>query len=433
MSASSPSDGRGPPDRRQSFTKFMTRAKTVLKREKAKRESSTGDVSVESPSSSSTPMRSPPLEKSADVAEMRIPAPARAAAVAGPTSAAGPSTSTSTTQEGKKPARDPAPTEPAPTKAGPAEAKATSYAAIQQEKARALFEKYGLTLEPHEWPQPTTAEPVERVQKAIRMRVHRQCHRCQATYGANNVCGQCSHKRCKKCPRYPIKKAKQAPDHGKVAGITAVGESIEAERAKLMAKYRFVVPAQAEKQDRVRKPIKMRARRQCHRCDRAFVQHEKTCAGCGHVRCSKCPRDPPKLHKYPNGYPGDAAPEDEAAPGPAPPRIKERTFKKVRMPVRWFCHDCDHLFIQRDKSCPGCDHQRCDQCRRVPPKKVKLPPDEAVVKSVEAKLAALLLRDPDVDVDRDRDPVRDVAALAYRPGNRVPMAAVDPAADEPLA
>jgi hypothetical protein len=51
--------------------------------------------------------------------------------------------------------------------------------AMQQERARALFAKYGLTLETHEWiSAPAPVPAVERVEKSIRMRVHRSCHHC---------------------------------------------------------------------------------------------------------------------------------------------------------------------------------------------------------------------------------------------------------------
>ncbi|KAI9789845.1 MAG: hypothetical protein M1816_005762 [Peltula sp. TS41687] len=366
--SSAPTEGQGSSDRpsgggdrRQSFNKFMTRAKSALKREKTKRHSSSGDLG----STNTTPISSPPLAPPAEVSEL------------GPT------------DKGKKP-------EAKPTVEKKAASAATSRAAIQQEKARALFEKYGLTLEPHEWPVPTVKEPVERVQKPIRMRIHRQCHRCQTTFGPEKVCTQCEHKRCKKCPRYPVKKAKHGlQDHGKVAGIS-VGAGApttaapETDKAKATAKYRYVIPAKAEQQDRVRKDVKQRVHRTCHKCSRTFLSKEKVCSGCNHLRCTKCPRDPPKLDKYPNGYPGDAQPDDES---PDLISKQQRTYKKVRMAVKWYCHNCNQVFIQGTKVCGSCEHDRCADCRRVPPKKVKSPPtfDPEVMKSMEAKLAAMSL------------------------------------------
>jgi hypothetical protein len=78
-----------------------------------------------------------------------------------------------------------------------------------------------------------------------------------------------------------------------------------------------------------------------------------------------------------------------------PTSTHPRTYKKVRMLVRWYCHNCDQLFMRGSKTCSSCEHSRCDDCRRVPAKKVKSPPvlDPEIMKSVEARLAALSLPD----------------------------------------
>ncbi|KAJ9644612.1 hypothetical protein H2199_003575 [Coniosporium tulheliwenetii] len=98
--------------------------------------------------------------------------------------------------------------------------------ALQQERARALFAKYGLTLEDHEWiTTGSSAVNSERVEKPIRMRVRRQCHRCQANFGHDKVCVKCEHKRCKKCPSYPARKVVAAlEDKGK--GVARKDEDV---------------------------------------------------------------------------------------------------------------------------------------------------------------------------------------------------------------
>lgn len=185
-------------------------------------------------------------------------------------------------------------------------------ATILEERARALFEKYGLTLEPHELARSTATTNVERVYKPIRMRVHRQCHRCQASFGVEKTCTQCGHRRCKKCPRYPVKKLKTAQDKGKGRakdGVTAGGFAAAAGsstaaaaagitliegagRAKPRGRPRLTIPAKTQTQDRVLVDIRQRVHRTCHRCERQFGRGEKTCIHCGHIRCTKCPRDP---------------------------------------------------------------------------------------------------------------------------------------------
>ena len=74
-------------------------------------------------------------------------------------------------------------------------------AKIQEERVKAMFAKYNMTLEVGEWTQPFNAD-IPRVEKKVRMRVHRTCHRCQTQYGVDKACSNWNHKRCKKCPRY---------------------------------------------------------------------------------------------------------------------------------------------------------------------------------------------------------------------------------------
>lgn len=71
------------------------------------------------------------------------------------------------------------------------------------ERAQELFKKHGLDISSVDWPLSNVPQG-ERVQKDIRMRVHRSCHKCGTTYtGADKVCCSCAHKRCTKCPRNP--------------------------------------------------------------------------------------------------------------------------------------------------------------------------------------------------------------------------------------
>jgi hypothetical protein len=75
----------------------------------------------------------------------------------------------------------------------------------------------------------------------------------------------------------------------------------------------------------------------------------------------------PKLHKYPHGYPGDVEAETEGEEaGPPGVAMKERVYKKTRMVVRWYCHECQTLFIRRSRRCDSCSHERCLDCKRVP-------------------------------------------------------------------
>lgn len=264
--------------------------------------------------------------------------------------------------------------------------------AAQQERARALFAKYGLTLEAHEWiTTGTTNENVQRVEKPIRMRVHRQCHRCQTTFGADRVCQKCEHTRCKKCPRYPAKKEK-AKGKGKEGESAATPAAAAAKIGTKPAKKQeyLTIKSRTGGPDLERRPPKQRVRRSCHKCQNLFIPATATvCTHCQHARCTKCPRDPAKKKKWPDGYPGDAAASDTETDAEGLPAHQrpERIWRKPRMRIRWSCEQCNSLFMEKTKTCANCGHERCQSCVRIPPKKAKKEPDPAVLRSVEEKLA----------------------------------------------
>ncbi|KAJ4296876.1 hypothetical protein N0V90_006924 [Kalmusia sp. IMI 367209] len=238
---------------------------------------------------------------------------------ASPTTA-GPSTAAPAIEEEKEAAPAPPAIEPASTTvdhaaapAAPAEAPKSPVpevhelqrSVLQQERARALFAKYGLTLESHEWiAAPALPVNVQRIEKPIRMRVHRTCHRCGTTYGADKVCAKCEHKRCKKCPRYPKKKSPTEK---------AQVQAKEAAAAKALPKKKRVLTVPSRNGTELAyQPAKQRVRRNCHKCQALFIPPTATiCESCRHIRCTKCPREPAKLNKWPNGYPGDAEYDSE--------------------------------------------------------------------------------------------------------------------------
>ncbi|KAI9928354.1 hypothetical protein MW887_002392 [Aspergillus wentii] len=260
------------------------------------------------------------------------------------------------------------------------------WSAIQQDKARALFAKYGLTLEPGEWRSPSDMT-VQRVAKPIRMRVRRTCHRCQTTYGPDRVCVNCQHVRCKKCPRHPTPKDKEQSE-GAIQFRTRVPERKGIDRngpdvAPVQRKSRdppLTIPSRTGGQDLIRRPIRQRVRRTCHRCNTTFGVNSTECENCNHVRCKKCPRDPPKLDKYPDGYPGDADPPIE------PP---ERVWRKPRQRVRYSCHECSTVLKSKETACSSCGVEKGPETKRHPPKRVKPEPDPETVKRVQNRLAKL--------------------------------------------
>jgi hypothetical protein len=78
--------------------------------------------------------------------------------------------------------------------------------------------------------------------------------------------------------------------------------------------------------------------------------------------------------KYTNDYPGDV---EETFP------LAERIFRQPLMRIRWVCHSCSTTFIDHQKKCRKCTHERCKYCTRDPPEKVRPPPDPSTLHSLE--------------------------------------------------
>ncbi|GBF63286.1 hypothetical protein TMEN_5910 [Trichophyton mentagrophytes] len=421
----------GDKEKEDTLSKYIQRMKTVLK----------------------GPRRAADMDRRPQLA-----ARPRAAAPADADLTADPATASPSPGQGQGQAQPPAPRQ---------------WTSMQEERARALFAKYGLTLEPGEWitgpATGLTSSPagpashhhhllhhhhhhstgnglasnisagnslnqVERVEKPIRMRVRRNCHRCLATFGADKVCVKCEHTRCKKCFRYPPSKSETASSEPKrertqkkivnvASSNTAAGAGTtntaatnniittptptattgpatatapagggtasaggtrdrarEEGRKTCPEKIILTIPSRTGGQDLVRKPVRQRVRRTCHVCNTLFEGTATECLNCHHLRCKKCPRDPAKMDKYPDGYPGDVEPPFEP---------QERVWRKPRRRVRWTCHECSSMFTGGDKICLQCHHERCGDCIRDPPKKIKPETDPEILRRVEEKLALI--------------------------------------------
>lgn len=161
---------------------------------------------------------------------------------------------------------------------------------IQEEKARAVFVKYGFKLEPGEWTSPTSGD-AERVEKIVRIRVRRTCHRCDISFGAEKVCISCQHTRCKKCPRYPSKRSKDPFAKGASKGpAVAVDENYKGTTASALAP--LTILQRPTGKELIRRDPVQRTRRLCHKCDTPFDSQAPACEVCQHQRCPECPRDP---------------------------------------------------------------------------------------------------------------------------------------------
>lgn len=298
---------------------------------------------------------------------------------------AGPSTTQKVVEEPTPaPAPAPAPAEvKEPTEGEP---KRIMRSQIHADRARKLGERFAVTIEPFDIKDDKEAL---RVEKAIRMRIHRSCHKCNTTFGGNKVCPNCQHARCKASPRYPPKKT-GPKEKGKEKEVVRPNDYIEPDDYWNL-KDDFVLTMPSKKpggQPLVRKKPTQRIRRNCHECQTLFKPNNKTCSNCNHIRCTECPRDPAKKKKYPDGYPGDAF------------------STNTSLPVKYSCSKCSKVFpavphpeSQEGKDlvasnaepqkCVRCGHDRCPDCPRAPPVRVEPAVDPEVLKSLEAKLAAL--------------------------------------------
>ena len=166
------------------------------------------------------------------------------------------------------------------------------YLKQREEKARALFTKYGMTLAAEEWTSPSSGK-TQWIEKKIVMRVHRQCHRCQTTFGREKICNQCQHTRCKSCPRWPIKiSAESAGPSGYEVDYSVLIDPLHALRGS-NANIRNLTQQTKSGREAVRKHPTQRVRRTCHRCSTLFSGKAATvCSNCQHSRCPQCPRDP---------------------------------------------------------------------------------------------------------------------------------------------
>jgi len=257
-----------------------------------------------------------------------------------------------------------------------------SKAELFEERAKKLGERFGLEIKASEWHSVHPDDTVLRMDKPIRMRVRQTCHKCSANFNMGKECPACHHARCTKCVRYPPRRTETeiiASRENRAAILKS-----HKERAPIIPDYDFdgsqvyvlKRPSKMGRQDLVYKKPRQRVRRTCHQCQHLFTPGIKVCEGCGHVRCTDCPRDPPKKDKYPFGYPGD-----EFGPNSIP---------------HYECEKCDTLYpvgSENGTPCAKCGQEKSDASPRAQPRKIEpdVPIDLEILMQVEAKIRALRL------------------------------------------
>ncbi|KAI1386553.1 uncharacterized protein F4822DRAFT_319907 [Hypoxylon trugodes] len=252
---------------------------------------------------------------------------------------------------------------------------------IHEERAKKLGARFGLEIKPSEWH--SSEGDVYRVEKDVRMRIHRECHRCHSAFGAGNECPNCQHRRCKRCTRTPPKRTEE--ERQALREKRAIQVQKNQFNAPIIPSYDYsekIILKKPRKtgQDLVYKgKPRMRIRRHCHVCETLITSNARearVCDNCGHRRCGDCPREPSDKKKYPYGYPNDE-------PGVV--------FKGV-----YACHECKRKFppnTEDGAECRVCSHKKCPDCPRVKPKKVDPEPDPEIMEALRLRLAALKTAD----------------------------------------
>ncbi|KAI1820754.1 hypothetical protein F4861DRAFT_39673 [Xylaria intraflava] len=249
---------------------------------------------------------------------------------------------------------------------------------IHEERAKKLGTRFGLEIKPSEWH--SSEGDVLRVDKPVRMRIHRQCHLCQSRFGTGNVCPSCQHTRCKQCTQNPGKRTEAERQINREKREALIQK--HKDMAPILPSYDYspqiilTKPRKAGNQDLVfRGRPRMRVRRFCHNCEALINSHgaqARICNECGHKRCADCPRYPDNKKSYPYGYPNDE-------PG--------SKFKGV-----FACHECKTKYSPEAADgtpCLKCAHEKCSQCPRIRPRKVDPEPDPDVLEGLRVRMANL--------------------------------------------
>ncbi len=236
-----------------------------------------------------------------------------------------------------------------------------------RERARLLFEKYGLSFEANDLappPIPSSSSRrdcrVLRVEKQIRMRIRYNCHRCHTTFGATLICARCEHHRCRKCPRHPPKKPRRIHREGEATHRESdgYGEAMDIDQEAMSARVRSGSPInmlQTSTSESHPQPtlFLQRASRVCHKCKATFSPIEaQICANCGHQPCLKCSREP-------------RIPVKSSQPVSSCQR-PDRVYRVPRQRIRWICDQCQTDFEPDSTVCSACLHHRCNSCIGIP-------------------------------------------------------------------
>lgn len=255
---------------------------------------------------------------------------------------------------------------------------ASNRTGLTDERARKLFEKYGIKYEPSNTePQPTNDR--RRVEKPIRIRVHWTCHDCNSSFGVSKTCTNCGHRRCAECPRSPAKRVKQILDTAR----------------QLRDEYDQPPAASGDQQTIMNAPAVAASPRNVLNTTPAETlqpdasEHNESTTPTDQIELAEYqhavqhrPRHEmqlalqPKIQIIHRTFPGDHAKrvistqrhlENERPLTEEPKTVAtvQRVYRKPRMRVRWTCDQCQTKHGD-STGCRHCGHERCIDCTRDP-------------------------------------------------------------------
>lgn len=241
---------------------------------------------------------------------------------------------------------------------------------LWEQRARQMLEKYDLVVESELKPLGQAVEPtaiVERIKKPIRMRVHRYCHRCETVFGPERICASCEHRRCKKCPRFPRERSVDR-DGSRTREPRKNKAKREEQHAASREPLLVIQNPRTGGQILVHNRIVQRVHRNCHKCRTEFMPpSSRTCSECGHARCARCSTTSGKMDKWRQGFAEHVeGSSEEEQQQPLRHLRQERVFRKPRQRVRWNCDQCNTLFLEGQRTCRQCGHEKCENCGRHP-------------------------------------------------------------------
>lgn len=230
----------------------------------------------------------------------------------------------------------------------------TNRPGMSEEKARLLFEKYGLRYPAAKRAQLESPNKIRRVEKPVRIRLHWSCHECKTAFAQDKVCNSCGHGRCGDCTRSPPQRVLRILEKTK-----REKESAELlERAASASPEDDTVPGLSSTTMAEQVP--------------AEIDTESTSPSVEPVAGMKRESEPLRfIYTINSGslratggldlYHMVRSQNNQNAANPT----IQRVFKQPRQRVRWTCDRCDAIFTNRDR-CSNCQHEKCGSCIRSP-------------------------------------------------------------------